>query len=99
MRGIGNYERKPSKLDEGFLSIEKLKSDTSDQAPHFLAYRNYLGKTHFSSVINKKLAKIKEINEKANRYKVKIAVAVKDLETSKYEAEYVIIKFITENDR
>lgn len=64
-----------------------------------MAFRNYLGNTLFSSIINKKFAKIKDINDKANKFKVKVAVIVKDLNTQKYEQEFVILNFITDNDR
>ena len=42
-KGVGKEDRQPSKKDEGFLSIEKLKKEGDNT--HFIAYRNYLGNT------------------------------------------------------
>ncbi len=53
-KGVGREDRQPSKKDEGFLCIEKLRNVSGDEAPHFLAYRNYLGSTQFTSLIVKK---------------------------------------------
>ena len=66
---------------------------------HFLVFRDFLGNPQFTSVINKKIGKIKEITEKKNKFKVKVAVMVKDLESKKYETEFAQIKFITEADK
>jgi hypothetical protein len=53
---------------------------------HFIVYRNYLGQTHFSSLVLKKVAKIKDVNEKS-KIRSKFSVGVKD--SGKYKLEYV----------
>lgn len=97
-RGVGREDRQPSKKDEGFLCIEKLKTQSGDDTPHFLAYRNYLGSTQFTSLIVKKSAKIKD-EDVNGKIRSKFAVGVKDPATGKYELEYVQIRFFTEADR
>lgn len=76
----------------------KQESDES-QTTYFIAYRNFLGATLFSGLINKSVAKIKEINEKQNKFKVKAAVVCKDFSTRKYVPEYLEIRFSNDNDR
>ena len=44
-------------------------------------YRNFVGATLFSGLINPKIAKIKEVNTKENKFYAKVAVACKDSET------------------
>ena len=84
---MGREDKQPSKKDEGFLSIEKLKKE-SDAAPHFIAFRNYLGNTQFSGLLLPKIAKIKDLNEKG-KVRSKFTVGVKDPATGKYELEFV----------
>jgi hypothetical protein len=82
------------------LSIEKMREQNAgEEQAHFLVYRNILGATFFSGVISKKIAKVKEINDKPHKYKVKVAVAVKDYETKKYVQEFCEIKFSNDSDR
>jgi len=95
-KGVGREDKQPSKKDEGFLSIERVKK--IQDAPHFIAYRNYLGNTQFSGIIAKKLAKIRDVDEKG-KIRSKFAVGVKEPATGKYELEYVQIRFFTESDR
>ncbi len=63
-KGVGKEGKVPSKKDEGFLSIEKMRiTEGNEVSPHFLVYRNYLGNTHFSSIVVSKIAKIKDVND------------------------------------
>ena len=39
------------------------------------------------------------MSENKNKFKVKVAIAVKDLDTKKYEQEFVQIRFINDIDR
>lgn len=84
LKGISAVDKQPSKKDNGFLSIEKFLGADSGQNAHYLVFRNFMGQTLFSALINPKVAKIKEINTKEHRYKVKVAVACKDPQTKQY---------------
>ncbi|CDW85162.1 UNKNOWN [Stylonychia lemnae] len=114
-KGIGQPDKKPAKKDTGFLSIEKFRSPQSSASNenkaenntpviqpdqmHFLVFRDFLGNPKFNSVINRKVAKIKEISDKQYQFKVKVAVLVKDLDSKQYETEFVELKFINESDK
>jgi len=69
-----------------------------ENAPHFVAYRNYLGNTQFSGLLIPKIAKIKDVNEKG-KVRAKFSVGVKDPSTGKYELEFVQVQFLNEGDR
>jgi hypothetical protein len=101
VKGVGAEERKPSKKDNGFLSIEKLKphSNSKDSQLHYLVYRNFLGATQFSALINPQIAKIKSLEVKPSKFQSKIAVGVRDPATQKYEIEHCMLSFITDLDR
>eukprot|EP00347_Sterkiella_histriomuscorum_P021742 403332924 len=110
IKGVSSEERKPSTKGEGFLSIEKYREQPSTQTsqddpnsakpqPHYLVYRNFLGATQFTSLIVKNQAKIRELNEKPNKFQVKIAVSVRNPTSKKYEQEHVKISFITDAER
>lgn len=45
------------------------------------------------------MAKFKELTDKKNKFRVKLAVGVKDLDSKKYEVEYVEIGFNNESDK
>lgn len=63
-----------------------------------MVYRNYLGNTQFSAIVNQKIAKLKQTDENG-KVRAKVAVAVKDPETGKYDQEFIQIRFFTEADR
>jgi hypothetical protein len=46
-KGVGREDKQPSKKDEGFLSIEKMRntSEGHGEPLYFIVYRSYLGKT------------------------------------------------------
>jgi hypothetical protein len=60
-------------------------------------YRNFLGATQFTGVINSKVAKVKEHqDDKLQKYKAKIAIMVRDLDSKKFEIEHCLIEFIAD---
>lgn len=73
----------------------------SDKGILCLVFRNFSGVTLFSSIINPKIAKLKEItNEnKPNQYKVKVQVMCKEFGTNNYVPEHVEIKLNTDLDK
>ena len=99
LKGIGLPERKPAKKDLGYLSIEKLKDPKGQPEVHYLVYRNFMGATLFTGIINKAVAKLKEDNAKPMKQKLKVAVAVRDTETGKYVPEHCVLKFPNEHDK
>ena len=99
LKGVGEYG-KPSKKDNGFLSIEKVKlKDEKASSPIVLVYRNFMGMTQFSGVINQSISKLKELNDKPNKFRVKMVVAVKNPLNNKFESEHLEISFLTAQDR
>ena len=84
MKGISSLDKKPSKKDNGYLSIEKQNTTATEdnkEPTHYLVFRSFMGATLFSGLINPKVSKIKELNDKECSYKVKVAVACKDPST------------------
>ena len=71
------------------------------EAPVHLVFRNFTGTTLFSGLINKRIAKFKEISteNKPNTFKAKVAVLCREFESKTYQVEHVEIKFNTEIDR
>ena len=85
LKGVATVDKQPSKKDNGYLSIEKFLGPSTDSTPsYYLAFRNFLGSTLFSGLINPKVAKIREITDKPQKFKVKVAVACKDPTTKQY---------------
>ena len=89
LKGVGSIEKLPSKKGNGFLSIEVVNN------AYFLVYRNYLGATQFSGLIQAKITKVKAME----KGKAKIIVAVRDAVSKKYEVEHCEVKFTGEGDR
>jgi hypothetical protein len=85
-----------SKKDNGFLSIERPNSITSS-AHCFVVYRNFLGATQFSGVITPGISKIKNLNDKPGKHRVKVALSYKDASGSK--EVHIELKFITESEK
>lgn len=84
----------------GYLSIER-QNNLSDgsAAPHFLVFRDFAGNMHFTGLLNKSAARIKEMNEKELVFKLKIAVMCLDPSTRQYAREFLEIKFAKDADR
>mgnify|MGYP001562144079 CR=1 FL=1 len=104
MRGISDKERKPSKKDHGFLSIEKksigLENGQSSGEIVYMVFRNFLGATLFTGFINSKISKIKNMpSDKAEKFLAKVALGCIDSETKKIGVEYCVIHFVNEDDR
>lgn len=102
LKGISNPEQKPSEKDNGYLSIEKkLQQAESEQSLHYIVYRNYVGATLFSGLINKNTARIKEIEDDSGtgEIKAKLAVLCANPITKKYEIEHCEVSFTTDADR
>lgn len=82
----------PSKKDNGFMSIERLKEGC---ATPFLVYRNFMGTTLFSASISQALSKIKSLEDKPGKPRVKIAVC----QGQPSKMVHVELKFFTEQEK
>lgn len=81
----------------GWFSLEKMK----DKDIHLLSMRGFQGITYFSGIINKGIAKIKEINENDDKgnYIALVRVMSKNPTSNKFEKEDVQILFNSDQDR
>lgn len=82
VKGVSSVEKIPSRKMNGYLSIER-QNNLSDgiSAPLFLVFRDFAGNMHFTGLLNKSVARIREMNEKEHVFKLKIAVTCLDPST------------------
>ena len=75
VKGITQASKLPLILDSGYLSIEKVSlSGASKEAEGypFVIFRNFMGKSLWSGMLTHKVARIRNMESKKNRAKLKI---------------------------
>ena len=81
-------------IDNGFVSIEDI------QGLKYIIQRSFAGAIHFKALIMKKASVVKDSSSKENdNHSAKIKVFVMSSDLKKYQAEYVEIKFVEEQDQ